>query len=66
MNNFKKIAVVLILTAIACFITGMAFILTAALAMKIGMINATFWVIIFASAVYFSSLFNKIINKTND
>jgi hypothetical protein len=34
--------------------------------MKIGMINATFWVIMFASAVYFSSVFNKIVNKPND
>ena len=66
MNNFKKIAVVSILTAIACFITGIAFILTAALVIKIGMINSAFWVIMFASAVYFSSVFNKIVNKLND
>lgn len=61
MNNLKKITVVLILTAIACFMVAVVFILTVALAMKIGMINMAFWVIIFVSAAYFSSFFNKIV-----
>jgi hypothetical protein len=65
MNNFKKAVIVTILTLIACFINGITFILTAALAMKIGMINAAFWVIMFASAVYFSTTLWKSIRITN-